>query len=214
MGLSGTKFPLNKYGINTGRAPIDGAVQKLVQRSMRQRELYLTYYPPLVSRPGQGRVYDTMRRDYHYRNKAQGEYLTVGDYHSFARNGTMLKRKFHLKLFPASGPLGFVAVDILEPSPKNSEEKQYVLVITDRYSKPTRAVPTAYLTTTSVACILLHDWIILYRMPMYFSTDNNTQFTSKFFATFYTHLATKQLRTTAYTPPQQSDMWKNTTERS
>lgn len=63
VSLSGTGFSLNKDNVSMRRAPIDGEVQKLVPKAMRQRILYLSSYLSLAGHPDQGRIYETMRRD-------------------------------------------------------------------------------------------------------------------------------------------------------
>lgn len=131
---------------------------------------------------------------------AQDVYHTVSGCHSCAKNGTLLKNKLHLQLFPATGPLEFVALDLLGPLPRTNKGNQYVDVITGRYSKLTRAIPTGHVTSTNVAYIVFNDWVIPYGIPTYILTDNGTQLTSKSFATLCTHLGTKQLTTTAYHP--------------
>lgn len=83
-------------------------------------------------------------------------------------------------------------MDILEPLRITTKGNEYVVVTTDRYSKLSKAVPTVCKTTKNVACIFLHDRIIRYRIPTYLLTDNDTKITSRFFATFCTHLGSKQ----------------------
>ena len=51
-----------------------------------------------------------------------------------------VKNQKDLKLFPAAGPLEFVAMDLLRPLLKTAHGNQHVLVITDRFSKLTRSI--------------------------------------------------------------------------
>lgn len=66
----GTEFKFNKDGALVRRAPIDIALQKLVQQSLRQRLLNLSNPPSLCGHPGQRCMYDTIRRVYYWPNMA------------------------------------------------------------------------------------------------------------------------------------------------
>jgi hypothetical protein len=64
---------------------------------------------------------------------------------------TERKRTSFLKLFPASGPLEFVAIEILGPLPKTEHGNRFLLVISDRFSKLTITVPLRTITALDVA---------------------------------------------------------------
>ena len=87
-------------------------------------------------------MYYTIRREYYWPNMAAEIYETVKECHSCAAvRGILTKHQKYLKLFPAAGPLQFVAIDLLGPLPKSKKGNTVVLVITDRFSKICRAVP-------------------------------------------------------------------------
>lgn len=67
------------------------------------------------------------------------------------------KRK--LKLFLAARLLEFVKMGILGPFPKWTRRHCFMLVITDRFSKMTRAIPLRSRTATDVAITLLVNCI-------------------------------------------------------
>lgn len=95
------------------------------------------------------------------------------------------RRKSRLKVFPASDLLGFVLMDILAPLPETSNGNQFFLVVKDRQSKVTRAVPTCKTAAVHVASMLMDHWIILYGIPDSVLTENVAQFISKFFRSHY-----------------------------
>lgn len=69
-------------------------------------------------------------------------YKTVKDCRLYdTTRGTQYNHQKHLRLFPAKGMLEFIAMDILGPLPTTKTGKQFVVVITDRYKKLTRAAP-------------------------------------------------------------------------
>lgn len=100
---------------------------------------------------------------------------------------------------PCMGPpLQLVAMDILVPVPKFVTGRQYVLVITERFSKLARTTPMRTRTVPKVADVLLNTWVYPYGTPKYFLSDNGTQSIAKFFEAVCKMLAFTHLLTTAY----------------
>lgn len=64
-----------------------------------------------------------------------------------------------LEQFPASGPLELVIVDLLEPLPKRWNRNQFVIVMADRNSKRTRAVPVSKPTAAHAVLMFRDNWI-------------------------------------------------------
>jgi hypothetical protein len=56
-------------------------------------------------------------------------------------NSDLFKRHKALRLFPAAGPLDFVAIDLLGPLTRTKAGHQYLLAISDRFSKLVRTIP-------------------------------------------------------------------------
>lgn len=131
---------------------------------------------------------------------AQDVQQIVAQNNSCVRNGSRHRNKRHLQHFPASRPLEFIAMDILEPLPETMQGNQYVVIITDRYSKLTRAIKTSKTAAAHMANIFLDHWIVSFDISSYLLTDNGTRFRSKFFASICGYLGVKHLTTTAYHP--------------
>lgn len=72
-------------------------------------------------------------------------------------------------------------MDILVRLSKARTVNEYIVVITDRYYKLTRVIPTKTATATDVAQILIGDCVILYGIPKRLLTDNGPQLVGKFF---------------------------------
>lgn len=53
-----------------------------------------------------------------------------------------MKHRFHLILFPPTGPLEFIAVDIPGPLSRKKNGNRFVVIVNGRYSKIMRALPT------------------------------------------------------------------------
>ncbi len=56
-----------------------------------------------------------------------------------------------------------------------------LLLITDRYSKLTRAVALRKITAHAVAKTLCDHWVFAYGPPVYLLSENGQQFTAKHF---------------------------------
>ena len=201
VGDSDSQFDYDRYGLLVRKAPLDGALQRVVPKALRARLLYLTHYPRLAGHPGGTRMYLTLRRDFYWPQMGNDVHAVARDCRSCAQmRGTRYKHQKYLKLFPAAGPLEFVAMDLLGPLPKTKSGHVYVLVITDRFSKLTRAIPLGSTTASSVAKAFLEHWVYVYGVPNYLLTDNGPQFAAKFFDTVCGMLGVKHFFTTAYHP--------------
>jgi transposase InsO family protein len=105
-----------------------------------------------------------------------------------------------MNVFPPDGPLEFVAMDILGPFPISQSGSRYILVISDRFSKLSVAVPLPDQTATTVAQVLIDLWLVYYRAPLVILTDNGSNFASKFFGDITNMLGVKHVYTSAYRP--------------
>lgn len=119
---------------------------------------------------------------------------------SCARIGSQCHLQRPLQLFPASGPLDFVAMDILGPLPKNSQCIQYVLILTYQYSRLTQAISTSKTITTHIASLFFDHWIVSFGIPTFLPTDNGLQFVSEFFDSFGGYPEVRHITEPAYHP--------------
>ena len=117
-----------------------------------------------------------------------------------AARGTRYKVQKHMKLFPATGPLEFLAMDLLGPLPRTHQGNEYVLVITDRFTKLCRSVPLRNTKAVAIATVFLDLWVYAYGAPSYVLTDNGPQFAAKFFEAVCAMIGIKHVFTTAYHP--------------
>ena len=201
VGKVGSHFEVNRVGLLCRKAPVDGSLQVVIPQSLRARVLYLSHYPRLQGHPGSTRMYETMRRDYYWPHMASDIHQTVTDCRSCAQvRGTVRRHQKKLTLFPAAGPLEFVAMDLFGPLPKTAHGNRHILVITDRYTKMCRAIPLRTAQAPQVAQAFLDSWVYPYGMPDTVLTDNGPQFTAKFFESVCGLLGIRHVLTTAYHP--------------
>ena len=201
VGKRSSSFAYDRNGVLVRKSRLDGTLQKVVPESLRARILYLSHYPRLAGHPGGTRMYYTMRRDFYWPLMANDVHATVRDCESCAKTrGTQYKHQRKMKMFPASGPLEFVAMDILGPLPKTDGGNRFVLVITDRFTKMCRAIPIRSTRSHTIARVFLENWVYPYGAPTHLLSDNGPQFASKFFAAVNYMLGVKHYLTTAYHP--------------
>ena len=146
-------------------------------------------------------MYYTLRKDYYWPHMAYDAYNVATKCRSCVRNrGTLHKHQKFLKLFPASGPLEFVAMDILGPLPKSHRGNRFILVITDRFTKLVRTVVLRDTKSATLAAAFLEHWVYAYGAPIYLLTDNAQNLIARFFESVCTLLGIKHFLTAAYHP--------------
>jgi len=70
-----------------------------------------------------------------------------------------------MRLFPATEPFAALAIDVLGSFPRTPEEYECILVIFDRFTKVTRAVPLKDISALDVLSALLDTWVASYGIP-------------------------------------------------
>ena len=201
VGEPGSKYDVDRYGFLVRRSPLDGTLQRVVPKRLRAKVLYLAHHPRLAEHPGETRMYYTLRGEYYRPHMANDVYATVRNCQSCsATRGSIVRHQKDMKPFPAARPLAFVAMDPLGPLPKTAHGNQFVLVITDRFSKLTRSIALRTTTAAVVANAFLDNWVYVYGAPQYVLTDNGPQFAAKFFDSVCALLGILHYLTTAYHP--------------
>lgn len=95
-------------------------MKKFIPTPLRDRILNLSHYPLLAVNPGARLMYDTIRIEYYWTHM-NDVYATMKDCLRCASTiGTTYKNQNRARLFPPSGLLEFVAMDVLGPLKKNT----------------------------------------------------------------------------------------------
>lgn len=127
-------------------------------------------------------------------------YQTVSSSSSCAGNRTTLKPQLHSRPIPATGLLVFDSMESFGPLPMKIKGSQHIVIILHKFSKFTRAGPTAKTTTTVMACTSIDSWVVWWSIPSYLLKDNWTKFVSKCFDIVCPHLSSKLMTATAIHP--------------
>lgn len=173
-------FRLDDHGILIRMA--EAGAQIVVPHALKQRILFLNHYPITAGHPGGRKLYYRIRKDFYWPSLAVDCYATVRGYPACARERIKLRQKVgKLKLLPANAPLESVCIDILGRLIRTARGNEYLLVITDRFTKLTRTGPLRTISAMNVARAFVENWVFRYGPPIDLIADNGKQFTSKFF---------------------------------
>lgn len=120
VAFPGSTYNDNRNGFLMQIVHISEEGQKVDPTSLPARLLYLSHYPTLTGCRGERRVYNTMRREYHWRPIANNLYTTIRDCCKCIRNKSSDKHKRPLQLLRRVARQKFVAMRIFGPLPKTS----------------------------------------------------------------------------------------------
>lgn len=91
----------------------------------------------------------------------------------------------HPKLFLSSGPLNLFSTDTTGSLQKTTSRTRLVKIMTDRYAKLIRGMPTWKPSVTNTMFIYHGHWIVPYGISTYTLTENLPQYVKKFFETIW-----------------------------
>jgi transposase InsO family protein len=175
--------------------------QVLVPPKLREIVLHMAHLPPKASHPGARRMQANISQEFYWATLRRD----CADYVKHCLSCAAVKgpdgrQTRPLQLFPPDGPWEFVCADILGPLPTTVSGHRFVLVISDRFSKFTVAVPMKTTTADDVAEVFVSSWISYFGVPLILLTDNGPQFASKFLQQVSAVLGVQQRFTSAYHP--------------
>ena len=173
----------------------------MIPFALKARILNLEHYPKTASHPGGRKLYYSLRRDFYWPSMAVECYATVKNCVTCAKNRIALrKRAIFVRLFPATIPLEFVSIDILDELIRTRRGNKFLLVINDRFSKLLRTIPLRLITAMEIARAFTHHWVFVYGSPLTLFSDNGLQFAAKLFIDICRIIAIKNVFTTTYHP--------------
>lgn len=110
-------------------------------------------------------MYGLLRTDYYWTYMFKDVYNTVKNCSQCQRMDTKFKHQKQLELFAPYDSLKLVSIDISGSLPRTKIESDFVVICLDRYSRLTRPIPTATYTSTQIAHIFLHKYVVHYGIP-------------------------------------------------
>ena len=148
-----------------------------------------------------GKLYQAVRRAYYWPGLAADCYKYVLNCPECARERVKLQRGTRpLQLFPATEPLAEVAMDILGPLIATPRGNRFILVIVDRFTKLTQAIPLPSKSAYCIGRAFTTHWVFKYGIPKTVLTDNAEEFTGSFLTEVHHIVGCKGITTTTYHP--------------
>lgn len=174
--VSTSELHLDHSGISVRTSQFDGCLQKVVLVSLQECILYAEQYPTVAGHARDRRTYDKMRKQFLRPHVLKDVYQMVGTCAKCARNRKMLKRKWHLHVFPESRPLEYIATNMLGPRQRTRKQNEFVIAASSRESKLTREFSLSKKAATYIVTLFLSHCIVPYRISEFRLTDNGPQF--------------------------------------
>lgn len=193
-------FHTDHCGFLIRKSTVSIVVQILVHDALRQCISHLENHLLIAGQSNKRIMNNMLWGKLSWQYTAKDVYETVAKCVSSAKNGSKFKHKTHLHFFPAAEPPDFVFMNILGPLRKATQGKQIVFVITDRYFKLARAIPTSETSSAHIANVFLKHWIVPFGIPKYLLAENKLQPVSTFFASICAYLGVKESTTTVHRP--------------
>lgn len=129
---------------------------------------------------------------------ANDVYATIRHYRSCSQNRTHGKEQRQLNLFFLEGTLKFICMGIQGLLPKTRQGSQFVVVMTDRYTKQNKSTRTTATKVTTVVYHFLECWVVSYSITSQLLTNNGPQSLLKFFLAVCSTLELYNITTTEY----------------
>ena len=102
--------------------------------------------------------------------------------------------------YNTGSPMECIAIDVLGPLPITETGNKYILIVTDYFMKWVEAYPMPNQEATTVAELLVKQFICRFGVPLLIHSDQGRNFESELFAEMCRLLGIKKTRTTPYHP--------------
>ena len=110
------------------------------------------------------------------------------------------KPKAPMQIYKTGAPYERISMDVCGPLVLTPRGNQYLLVISDHFTKYTRAFPMKDQTAATVAHILIYEWFAIHGEPMQIHSDQGSNFESKLMQDLCASYGIEKTRTTPFHP--------------
>lgn len=145
-------------------------------------------------------MYDFIRNVLCWTHMVKEINSSVSDCHSCAQIHTLCNSQRQLNMFFLEASLKNIGMDILRPLPRTKQAIQFVLVIMNRYTKPTKLIRTTERSASTTAFFCPEHWVASYRISSKMLTDHGPQFVSRCFVADCITFNVHSITTAAYHP--------------
>jgi len=154
----------------------------VIPEALKQRLLRYQHQSVLAGHPGSRRIYDTLRRYVYWPTMVVVVKEHVEQCPACAKNCLSERtHTFAMRLCPALETFSGLAMDLLGPLTTSRGVQKHVLVICDRFTKLTGAIPSRDATALTVSSAFIDTFVAAYGIPDSILTDNEPQFASAYY---------------------------------
>lgn len=165
-------YSANPSGFPICQAFIDGAIQKVVPKSLQARFPFLFHHPVAPHYQRHHVEFNTLRCNYYWPHMAYNTCQLVEKCAECRKARENNRHQRQLKIFPGCDLLDPIVMDILVQMPKEKNWNQLDIVMTDRYSNLTRTIPLSNTTVLHASLTFIDRWIIPKGVPNCLLADN------------------------------------------
>ena len=175
-------FFREKNGLLCQHSVYGRKTQVVIPEALKQCLLRYQHQSVLAGHPGSRRMYDTLRRYVYWPTFVVEVYKHVEQCPACAK--TRLSERRHtstMRLFPALEAFSGLAMDLLGPLIPSRGGHKHVLVICDRFTNLTQAIPLRDATALTVSSAFIGAWVDGYGILDSVLTDNGPQSASEYY---------------------------------
>ena len=178
-----------------------GRLVLVVPRKMRSDLLKFSHNDPSSGHMGINRCLDRLQQRYYWPGMVSEVQLWITECEMCNRRKTLvLSKKAPMKSIEVVMPMELWAMDILGPLPTTARGNQYILVMSDHFTKWVEAVSMANQRTRTVAKAFVDEVISRHGVPSKLLTDQGRNFEADLMREVFRLLGVEKLRTSPYHP--------------
>ena len=178
--------------------------QLVLPKSLHQEVFKLLHNPPTSGHFGVSKTVKRIQQRFYWPQCSQDIKKWCANCDLCAsRKGPAKKPRAKMQQYNVGAPMERIALDILGPLPQSATGNKYIVIIADYFTKWPEAFAVPDQEATTVANLLVREFVCRYGVPLEVHSDQGRNFESAVFAEMCTLLGMEKTRTTPYHP--QSD---------
>ncbi|CAB4041949.1 Retrovirus-related Pol poly from transposon [Paramuricea clavata] len=173
----------------------------VVPRKMRCDLLKLSHDDPCSGHMGINRCLERLQRRYYWPGMAAEVQLWIAECEKCNRRETPVpSQKAPMQSIEIGQPMELWAMDVLGPLSMTARGNQYILVMSDHFTKWVEAVPMPNQRAETVAKAFVNEVVTRHGVPSKLLTDQGRNFEADLMKQVFSLLGVRKLRTSPYHP--------------
>ena len=173
----------------------------IVPREMRAELLRLAHDVPSSGHMGINRCLERLQRQYYWPGMGAEVQLWIAECEKCNQRKTPCpSRKAPMQSIEVGQPMELWAMDVLGPLPMTARGNQYILVMSDHFTKWVEAVPMPNQRAETVAKAFVDEVVTRHGVPTKLLTDQGRNFEADLMKQVLSLLGVQKLRTSPYHP--------------